>query len=79
MPTMAALRAALVQRNAEHEPECYVLVTEAQLEDLAAGYVPTSVRAMARTMLDWQEDDRRRAARPVPPPRQPRHPRKDRR
>ena len=65
MPTMAALRAALFERNAEHEPECYVLVTEAQLEDLAAGYVPTSVRAMARAILDWQDDDRRRAARPV--------------
>ena len=79
MPTLADLRAALVQRNAEHAPEFYMLVTEPQAEDIAAGYVPTTVRAMARTMLDWQEDDRRRAARPVPPPRQPRHTRKARR
>jgi hypothetical protein len=65
MPTYAALRRALVERNAEHVPEFYVLVTEEQADDLASGYVPASVRAMVRTMLDWQDEDRRRAARPV--------------
>jgi hypothetical protein len=65
----AEIRAALVERNAEHVPEVYVLVTEDQAADLAAGYVPTSVRAMCRTMLDWQDEDRRRADRPVRPPR----------
>jgi hypothetical protein len=65
MPSMAALRAALVERNAEHVPEFYVLVTEEQAADLASGYVPTSVRAMVRAMLDWQDDDRRRAERPT--------------
>jgi hypothetical protein len=65
MPSMAALRAALVERNAEHVPEFYVLVTEEQAADIASGYVPISVRAMCRTMLDWQDDDRRRAERPL--------------
>ena len=40
-------------------------MTRAAATGSAAGYVPTSVRAMARAMLDWQDDDRRRAARPV--------------
>ena len=60
-----ALRDALLQRNTEHACEFYVLVNQAQAEDLASGYVPTDVKAMILTMLDWQEDDRRRAARPV--------------
>jgi hypothetical protein len=64
MPSLAALRAALVERNATHDPEFYMLVTEAQAADIASGYVPLSVRAMCRTMLDWQDDDRRRAERP---------------
>jgi hypothetical protein len=69
MPSMDQLRRALVERNAEHEPEFYALLTEAQAVDMAGGYVPNSVRAMLRAMLDWQDDDRRRAERPTPPPR----------
>lgn len=64
MVTNADLRASLLERNAEHEPEFYILVNESQCADIASGYVPTSVMAMARTMLDWQELDRKRAERP---------------
>lgn len=59
------LRAELAQRNAERATEWYVLVTDDQAEDLAAGFVPHSVKAMVRTMLDWREADRRAALRPV--------------
>jgi hypothetical protein len=62
-----ALRAELAQRNQEHETEFYLLVNEQQAADLAAGYVPQAVKAMVTTMLDWREEDARRAARPVPP------------
>jgi len=59
-----ALRQALVEQNAAHEPVFYMAMKEAEALDLASGYVPTPVQAMARAMLDWQEQDRRRAARP---------------
>lgn len=65
-----AMRDELAQRNTEHETEFYVLVNEDQALDLASGYVPTSVKAMVTTMLDFRDEDRRRAARPVPKPRQ---------
>lgn len=48
-----------------HEHTFYVQLTEAQALDLASGYVPTAVKATVRCMLDWQEEDRRRAERPV--------------
>jgi hypothetical protein len=64
-PTLDEIRAALLVRNAEHDPEFYVLVTEGQAADMASGYVPNSVRAQIRAMLDWQDEDRRRADRPV--------------
>lgn len=57
--TPAALRQALFERTNERGTDFYVLVTEAQAEDLASGYVPTSVKAMVRTMLDWQLEDQR--------------------
>ena len=66
MAISQALRAELAKRNEEHESEFYILVNEAQAADLASGYVPQVVKAMARTMLDWYDEDRRRAARPVP-------------
>jgi hypothetical protein len=47
----------------------YMELTPGQAFDLASGYVPTAVQAMAVSMLDWQDADRRRAARPVQPPR----------
>lgn len=62
---MQAIRDECARRNVEHEPGFYILVNEAQAEDLAAGYVPLVVKAMARTMLDWEDEERRRAARPA--------------
>lgn len=59
--TIEDIREALVQRNADHETEFYVLVTPAQAGDLAAGYVPTAVKAQIRTMLEWQREDQRKA------------------
>ncbi|HLX21653.1 MAG TPA: hypothetical protein VKR23_16020 [Gaiellaceae bacterium] len=44
-------------------------MNEAQAVDLASGCVPLVVVAQVRTMLDWQDQDRRRAARPVPKPK----------
>lgn len=44
----------------------YIEVTEQQALDIASGYVPNAIKAAVRTMLDWQEEDRRRAERPVP-------------
>jgi hypothetical protein len=55
----------LAQRVAERGTDFYVLVNEAEALDLASGYVPLSVRGMVRAMLDFQEDDRRRAERPI--------------
>lgn len=43
----------------------YILVDATQALDIASGYVPNSVKAQVRTMLDWHEEDERRAARPV--------------
>jgi hypothetical protein len=60
------LRNELAERNAGHETEFYVLVNEAQALDLASGYVPQAVKAMVNTMLDFRDEDRRRAARPEP-------------
>lgn len=64
--TDKALCAELAERNADHEPEFNMIITEAQAMDLASGYVPLAVKAMATTMLDWQDDLRRAAERPVP-------------
>jgi hypothetical protein len=64
-----ALSAELAQRNEEHEEAFYILVTKDQALDLSSGYVPLLVRSMARTMLEWQDDLKRAAERPVPKPR----------
>ena len=45
----------------------YILVNHDHALAIASGYVPDSVKAQARTMLDWREEDERRAARPVVP------------
>ncbi len=42
--------------------EFHLLVTEADLVDLSAGYVNHTVKSLARTMLDFELDDERRAA-----------------
>ena len=60
-----ALQRALVERNEDHGTVCYLMLTEDEALDVASGYVPNSVKAMARLMLDYAEEDRRRAARPV--------------
>lgn len=65
---MARIRADLAVPS-EGVNTFYIEVNEAQALDIASGYVPNDVKAAVRTMLDWQEEDRRRAARPVPPPR----------
>ena len=46
----------------------YALVdlSEDQIRDLAAGFVPRVIRAMALGCLDWQDEDERRARRPAP-------------
>jgi hypothetical protein len=43
----------------------HLQLASSQMIDLASGYVPADVRAMCLAALDWREDDRRRAARPV--------------
>lgn len=43
----------------------YVLIDTDQALDIASGYVPNSVKAQVRTMLDWRDEDERRAARPI--------------
>ena len=57
-----------------HEYDCedgeaasvfHLQLASSQMIDLASGYVPQDVRAMCLAALDWREDDRRRAARPV--------------
>ncbi len=59
------LRSELAARRAEHGTTFYIEVNEGQALDIASGYVPGSVKAQVRTMLDWQLEDERRAARPV--------------
>ena len=58
-------REALAARNAEHRPDWYLEVSEAECADIASGFVPTSVRAMARYLLEQAEMDEQRAVRPV--------------
>jgi hypothetical protein len=48
--------------------------TEGQLLDLASGYVPVGLKAAFMAALDWSEEDRRRAARPVQPHKRPKPP-----
>ena len=58
-------REQLAARMDEHGTTFYVELNEDQAEDVASGYVPSDVKAQVRCMLDWQEEDRRRAERPV--------------
>lgn len=41
-------------------------LSEDQVRDLASGFVPRVVCAMAMAVLDWQDEDERRARRPAP-------------
>lgn len=42
-----------------------VEVSEADAEDLASGHVPSHVKASFRDLLEWAEQDRRRAERRI--------------
>lgn len=48
------------------EPLFHIQVNEAQCTELSFGRVPGEVQEMARTLVDWtQEDLRKNAAKPV--------------
>ena len=66
-PAMTPRKTSRVTRHRIEpvETQFYALVNEEEALDLASGYVPLTVVAMMRTMLDWLEIDRRRAERPV--------------
>jgi len=64
LPFEEPLRDQLAARNAEHKSEFYILVNEEVAEEIASGYVRSSIKAQVRTMLDWLEEDQRRANRP---------------
>lgn len=55
----------LLHEYEDGEPTFQFQLSPSQTIDLASGYVPNDVRAMCLAALDWREDDRRRAARPV--------------
>jgi hypothetical protein len=63
--TPQQVRDALLQRNADHEPEFYISLTETEASECASGYVSQSIKSRLRAMLDWRLEDERRAARPV--------------
>lgn len=69
MRRLEALRAEFM-RAQDGQPTTFLFqFDEAQLLDMASGFVPASVQAAMMAALDWAEGDRRRAARPVPKPR----------
>jgi hypothetical protein len=43
----------------------FMITTEAEARELMAGRVPERVQEMARTLIDFQYQDARNAARPV--------------
>jgi hypothetical protein len=57
---------ASVNRQPHETTYSLVDLTEDQVRDLASGFVPRVIRAMALGVLDWQDEDERRARRPVP-------------
>lgn len=59
---LAQLRYELHEANAIHETVYAFNLGESQVIDLAAGLVPDSLRAMFRWMLEFTEEDNRRAA-----------------
>lgn len=56
------LRKLLLEENGDQVTQFHFWFTDAQLLDLAAGYVPDSLKATFRAALDWHEEDHRRAA-----------------
>jgi hypothetical protein len=61
----AQLRLEITERREEHVPEWYLMLNESEVVDIASGFVPSTVKAMALMLLDQQNEDQRRAARPV--------------
>ena len=55
-----------VERQANETRYSLVDLSEGQIRDLASGYVPRVLQAMAISCLDWQDEDERRARRPEP-------------
>ena len=45
------------------------LLNEYQVEQLASGFVPASVKAQMLDFLTWREQDEAKAARPEPKPK----------
>lgn len=56
-----AWREALTERNAQMDTAYYLLVTEEQAYQIAAGIVPPAVMTMARYLLDLVQQDARNA------------------
>lgn len=59
-----ALRTELAERMEGRDTLYALELSEADALDLASGYVPEAVKAMCLAMLDWAEEDQRRAHRP---------------
>lgn len=57
------IRAEMRQRVTERGTKYWLEFDEADAIDLAAGFVPASVRATFLSMISWLDDDRRAAAR----------------
>ncbi len=59
------LRRLLLEENGDQVTQFHFWFTDEQVCDLAAGYVPDSLKASFRAALDWHAEDQRRADRPV--------------
>lgn len=58
----------LVENGGQSTRFCFEF-DEEQVLELAAGYVPDSLKAAFRAALDWHEEDNRRAAAPARRPK----------
>lgn len=54
------------ERDTPDETLYHCQLNDKQVRDLAAGFVPRTVVADMMAMLDWLDEDNRRARRPVP-------------
>lgn len=55
------LRQLLMVELGDQTTTHHFALNDAQVLDLAAGYVPDSLKAMFRASLDWHAEDQRRA------------------
>lgn len=55
------LRQLLLVENGTQTTDFHFCFTDAQVLDLASGYVPDALKAAFRAALDWHEEDKRRA------------------